>query len=263
MDYNVLKFHHGAGLFCALPLQMICAAGWKLAFSVTLKRSCWLCFLLHGHIRGCSESIRRTHKWCNGKDWVNHGEAMPRLGVCHGSSLAPHQTVLHPQRPRLDTAWDSYDITWIHHSAFFGSFNKTYVCFNLELKWFGKGLVIIYRDVVVVGGGGDTKWRNPPPLQDSISMARTSSSRDKTTPKLVVPSLHHGSNFFCPHFRRGKTSLAPPPLVLYPPPPPPPRNWWALPNKGRRQQLKRIDVWNFGTSFVDVIVSVDFSYTNN
>ena len=61
----------------------------------------------------------------------------------------------------------------------------------------------------------------PPPFY----MAKTSSYRIKTTPKLVVPSPPPSAwlKFLLPpppFFRRGKTSCAPPPVCS----PPPPRN---------------------------------------
>ena len=96
---------------------------------------------------------------------------------------------------------------------------------------------------LVTGRGGATYWENTrseticaPPPQDRvklfappppfkglklfvphpppITMAKTSSSRGKSTLKRFVPPLQHGSNFFRPPFHRGKTSLAPPPAPV-------------------------------------------------
>ena len=88
-----------------------------------------------------------------------------------------------------------------------------------EVDTDGKGLVINY------GEGGATKWENrgpetfcahpsrqgktfraPPPFKEwklyalPYNMAKTSSYRVKTTPKLFVPPLQNSSNFFRPPF---------------------------------------------------------------
>ena len=74
-----------------------------------------------------------------------------------------------------------------------------------------KGLVINYEE----GGGGalqNTKlFGSPPPsrqgklftpplLKSGKFLAKTSCYCVKTTPKLVVPLLQHGQNFFSPNF---------------------------------------------------------------
>ena len=100
-----------------------------------------------------------------------------------------------------------------------------------------KGLVINY------GEGGGYKMEKSrvetfcaPPPQDRvkhfcapppITMAKTSSSRVKTTSKLVVPPppFSRAKTFSAPPpFHRGKTSHPPPSRFVPPPPPPSPRN---------------------------------------
>ena len=118
------------------------------------------------------------------------------------------------------------------------------VCFNNK----GEKRLMAVRDwSLITRRGGATKWENcgsdtllhtharqgktfSAPLLKSghflrppTSMAKTSSSRIKTTPKLVVPPppLQHGLNFFRRPFHRGKTLHAPPPLSFCNLPPPP------------------------------------------
>ena len=53
----------------------------------------------------------------------------------------------------------------------------------------------------------------------AYNMAKTSSYRIKTTPKLFVPPFSMAQTFSIPPFRRGKTSRAPPRFVAPPPSP--------------------------------------------
>ena len=97
------------------------------------------------------------------------------------------------------------------------------------------------RDWSLITGRGATKWENrrsetflPPSRQGKnfrapllmngnfltpppFNMAKTSSYRIKTTPKLVVPPIQHGYKLLRPPFNRGKTSHAPLPFCSPPP----------------------------------------------